>query len=246
MAPKNKKIFTAWNTFLFILVICVIIGIYMVFNGALNYQRITKCKDAPVDTFCGLKVIDLSIDKSVNKEIIKQVDLVSGKKVVIPGWKAGRTISTSDVKKDIPILFDWYVNLEDEISDVIGERVYITSDTLPTTCSVLIYEDDGDFINWHYDVNYFNGRFFTLLVPCTITDSCTEYTYYDKDNNKQSIKDKMGKSILFEGDKVFHMATEFCNKGEKRVMVSMQFSTNPTIEWYNRALMRIKDIAYIG
>jgi len=246
MAPKNKKIFTVWNTFLFFLVIGVVIGIYMVFNGALNYKRMAKCKDVPEDKFCGLKVIDLSIDNSVNKEILRHVDLGSGKKVVIPGWKAGRTISTSDVKKSIPSLFDWYVNLEDEISDIVGERVYITSDTLPTTCSVLIYENDGDFINWHYDVNYFNGRFFTLLVPCTITDSCTEYTYYDKDNNKQSIKDKMGKSILFEGDKVFHMATKFCNKGEKRVMVSMQFSTNPTIEWYNRALMRIKDIAYIG
>lgn len=143
-------------------------------------------------------------------------------------------------------MINWYLSLESKISDIIGERVYVTSKELPTTCAVLVYEDDGDFINWHYDVNYFNGKFFTLLIPCTITNTCTEYTYYDKDNIKRGIKEQKGKSILFEGDKVFHMATKFCNKGEKRVMISVQFSTDPQIAWYNKILMRIKDSAYIG
>jgi hypothetical protein len=169
-----------------------------------------------------------------------------GKRVVIPGWKAGRTISTQSIQKRMLKVYNWYKSLETYIGNTIGESVYTTSDNLPTTCAILIYEDDGDFINWHYDVNYFNGRFFTLLVPVNITNTCTEYVYYDKDGNKQSIQEEQGKAILFEGDKVFHMASPFCNKGQKRIILSVQFSTNPTISWYNNLFMRIKDIAYIG
>lgn len=177
---------------------------------------------------------------------MNQVTNGEGKRVIIPKWKAGRTISTETIQKKIPKVFDWYKSLEKQISDIIGEKVYITPDKLPTTCAILIYEEDGDFINWHYDVNYFNGRFFTLLIPVTITNTCTEYEYYDKDGNKKGIQEEWGKAILFEGDKVFHMATKFCNKGQKRVILSVQFSTNPTISWINNIFMRIKDTAYIG
>ena len=215
-------------------------------KGALNYHRIAECKNVSEKEFCGIETIDLAVPDILNKKIQNVVDTGEGKRVVISGWKAGRTIDTSTVKKVLPTLFDWYIGLEKEIGDIIGEKVYITADTLPTTCAVLIYENDGDFINWHYDVNYFNGRFFTLLIPCTFVNSCTEYTYFDKNRNKQGLKEERGKAILFEGDKVFHMATKFCNKGAKRIMISVQFSTNPTISWYNRLMMRIKDTAYIG
>lgn len=240
---KNYK-----NTITLILVsivICILVlVVYFISRGAVNYQRITECKD--VDTFCGLQTISLSVPGSLSITILKHVNSGLGTRVVLPKWKSGRTINTTTVKETMPELFEWYRGLEGQISEIIGERVYITSETLPTTCAVLIYEENGDFINWHYDVNYFNGRFFTLLIPVTVADSCTQYTYYDKNNTKQSIRDEIGRSILFEGDKVFHMATEFCAKGEKRVMVSVQFSTDPTISLFNRMLMRIKDVAYIG
>ena len=245
MASKNSARIRNYIIYAILLSILAT-GLYMVSSGALNYGRIEQCKGRPKEEFCGISTIDLSVPDDLNRKIIDVVDTGVGKRVVISGWKAGRTIDTSTVKKDLPYVFEWYKGLEDEISDIIGEKVYITSDTLPTTCAILVYEEDGDFINWHYDVNYFNGRFFTLLIPVTFVNSCTEYTYYDKEGQKQGLKEERGKSILFEGDKVFHMATKFCNNGEKRVMISVQFSTNPTISWYNRALMRIKDTAYIG
>jgi len=177
---------------------------------------------------------------------LNEVSKEEGRRVVIPAWKAGRTITTQTIIKNIPNVYDWYKGLEEKISSIIGENVYVTSNNLPTTCAILIYEKNGDFINWHYDVNYFNGRFFTLLIPVNITNHCTEYRYYDKDGNINGIKEELDKAILFEGDKVFHMASKFCNKGKQRLILSVQFSTNPTISWVNNILMRIKDIAYIG
>ena len=74
---------------------------------------------------------------------------------------------------------------------------------------------------------------------------CAHVTY-DKDGNKKGLQEERGKAILFEGDKVFHMASAFCNEGQKRIMISVQFSTNTNINWFNNILMRIKDVAYIG
>lgn len=238
----NKKIYIILSIF----AVGLLLFMYMVFKGAINYNLISNCKDIPVEKFCGLKIIDLAVPDDLKREILKEVSGGQGTRVVIPGWKAGRTISTATIQKNMPRVYDWYKSIEGYISSIIGESVYVTPDRFPTTCAILIYEEDGDFINWHYDVNYFDGRFFTLIVPVTITNTCTEYVYYDKDGNKKGLQEERGKAILFEGDKVFHMASAFCNKGEKRVMISVQFSTNPNINWFNNILMRIKDIAYIG
>ena len=243
MVRRTKILYKYKYIFIFIIILLAFL-IYMIAKGAINYNRILECKAVPERDFCGIKQISLAVPEEIRAKVL---DAKGGKRVVIPGWKAGRTISTGDVKKTLPELFEWYKSLEGPISDIIGARVYVTADNLPTTCAVLIYEEEGDFINWHYDVNYFNGRFFTLIIPCTFNDTCTEYMYHDKDNKIQGLKNTEGVSILFEGDKVFHMASKFCKKGDKkRIGISVQFSTDPTINWYNRAIMRIKDIAYIG
>jgi hypothetical protein len=248
MARKNS-IYNGLYIFLTICIVLIILWVCFTFklwNGAFNYDYIAECKQQINEKFCGLEIIDLSIPLDLKNLILSQVTKGEGKRVTLPGWKSGRTIPTNTVIKNIPQVYDWYTHLETYISNIIGEKVYITSDQLPTTCAVLIYEENNDFINWHYDVNYFNGRFFTLLIPVTVSNSCTKFTYIDKDGNTIAIKDEMGKAILFEGNKVFHMATPFCNKGEKRIILSVQFSTNPTISFYNKMLMYIKDSAYIG
>jgi len=245
--PRSRQFSVFAYVVIFVLVLLAILGLYMVNKGAVNYKRIAPCTQAPPDSFCGIEEIDLAVPDELRTRILEIANTDAGKRVVIPQWKAGRTIDTQSAMRLCPDLFTWYKGLEGKISKIIGEKVYTTSPDLPTTCAVLVYEQEGDFIHWHYDVNYFNGRFFTLIIPCTFTDTCTEYTYYDKNDQLQSLKNVRGKSILFEGDKVFHMATKFCDRGgQKRTVISVQFSTDPTISWYNRILMRIKDIAYIG
>jgi hypothetical protein len=241
---KNNKYHIV--LFILILITLLVIILHKLIIGAVNRNYIFNCKDKPIDEFCGIQKINLSAPDELKREILNQISKGEGKRIVVPGWKSGRTIITQTIQKNIPKVYDWYKNLETYIGKIIGEKVYTTPDKFPTTCAVLIYEEEGDFINWHYDVNYFNGRFFTLLIPVNITNTCTEYVYYDKDGNKQGLQEELGKAILFEGDKVFHMASPFCNKGEKRVIISVQFSTDPTISWYNNILIRIKDYAYIG
>jgi len=244
MARRVKNLFL--KIALGLLLIFMIFAGYMVYKGAINYDKLKECSVKPTEDFCGLREINLELPATLREKVRAKADTGLGKRIIIPEWKAGRTINTTQVQAEMPELFSWYEGLQAQISEQIGEQVYITDPTLPTTCAVLVYEKEGDFINWHYDVNYFNGRFFTLLIPVTLTNPCTVYSYYDKNNVKQEVPIQKGKSILFEGDKVFHMATKFCEGQGDRVVVSVQFSTDPSISLFNRGLMRIKDIAYIG
>ena len=242
-------------TVIFAVVILLCIGIYIIKRGGIySSQRLEICKSKgksknQKDEFCGIQEINLTIPEKLKQEILaKAGDPDSGKRVVLPKWKSGRTITTSEVIQSMPEVWEWYKSLTTPISSIIGKKVTVTQNFLPTSCAVLIYENDGDFINWHYDVNYFNGESFTLLVPITFTDLCTKYVYIDAHQEEKSLKNTEGKSILFEGEKVFHAATKFCRDSgnEKRIVLSMQFTSDSTISWYNRALMRLKDIAYIG
>lgn len=243
---KSKKTGLWWTLLLAPFLIIIGLFLYVASKGAINYNKLEGCKNIPDKIFCGIKRIDLSIPNLLKDQIIEEVNSGSGKRVVIPKWKAGRTIATKTVRENLPSLWAWYKSLVPRISQEIGEQVYITQEDLPTTCAILVYEEEGDFINWHYDVNYFKGRFFTLIIPVTFENTCTEYMYYDKNNEIDSLKSEYGKSILFEGDKTFHMASKYCNTGHKRVVVSVQFATDPSISFFNNMLMRIKDGAYIG
>jgi len=238
---KNLWIFI----FIGILVFIFANVLYVVKRGAIYTNKIEHCTKAPPETFCGIKEISLALPDALKQDIMAAVESGMGKRVVLDGWKGGKTISTETVMGRLSDVWTWYEDLPRRIGAEIGEPVSITQSYLPTTCAVIVYDQEGDFINWHYDVNYFEGRFFTLLVPVTFDDVCTKYTYYDKEGAIKEIDNKKDKSILFEGDKVFHMATKLC-KGERRVILSMQFATDSKISWYNRALMRIKDSAYIG
>jgi hypothetical protein len=242
MTPSRGLLY--FLVFIIIFIVCV--TLYVIKRGAIYTNKIEECQIVKPEVFCGIKQIDLSMPLNLRDEILDSVNEGLGKRIVIKGWKGGRTISTETIKDKMPNVWNWYKSLEYPISQEIGEKVVITQDYLPTTCAILVYESEGDFINWHYDVNYFEGRFFTLLIPVTFKDTCTEYTYYDAFGAKQGLKNEEGNSILFEGDKIFHMATKFCEKGYNRVVLSLQFATNSDISWHNKILMRIKDTAYIG
>jgi hypothetical protein len=102
--------------------------------------------------------------------------------------KSGITITTENVSKYAPNLIDFYKNdLIKIVSEQIGLNLYTTDLSFPTSCAILIYDREGDWINWHYDYNYYNGRFFTVLIPITNDQTCTEFQFKDKQNQVKSV-----------------------------------------------------------
>eukprot|EP00798_Chlamydomonas_sp_ICE-L_P029475 gene29475-5822_t len=194
--------------------------------------------------FCDIKILKNIVLRPVLKNRLKAIsdDPSKSKRVNIARWKAGKTADTQTLFKACPEMVGFYANMANYISNIVGEKVYNTDPRLKKTCVILIYDSKGDFINWHYDVNYYRGRFFTLLIPVSTEDTCTTFVFKNNKGVAEPIRLGKGEAILFEGERSFHMASKLC-EGNKRVILSMQFTTNNDFST-DSLLLKIKNIAY--
>ena len=184
-----------------------------------------------------------------NKDIQKRVEITTYPETIfncaLPN-KKGITISTNNIIKYAPQLINYYQNeLCKKVSQEINLKLYPTDLKFPTSCALLIYENGGDWINWHYDYNYYNGRFFTVLIPITNNITCTEFQFKDSNNDVKSINLINNNSVCFEGNYLYHRASKLCNN-QKRVILSCQFVTDNNMSLINKIRIKMKDFAYIG
>jgi hypothetical protein len=186
-----------------------------------------------------------------NKSIQKRVDIETS---ILPEFifncaipnKKGITVSTHNVVKNAPNLIEYYQNdLCKLVSNKINMELFPTDLGLPTTCVLLIYENEGDWINWHYDYNYYDGRFFTVLIPIMNNSTCTEFQFMNDKNEVKSINLTNNNSVCFEGNYLYHRASKLC-KNEKRIILSCQYVTNNNMSTLNKWRLKLKDFAYTG
>jgi len=239
------------SIFIFI-IICVCIYGYN--SGSCKINKKYICND----DFCLYKEFDVYLKNeikkeitylSANKKIQKRVNILTFPETIfncaLPN-KKGITISTNNIVKYAPNLIHFYQNdLCKLVSRQLKLNLFPTNLELPTTCALLIYENEGDWINWHYDYNYYDGRFFTLLIPITNYLTCTEFQFKNDKNEIKSINLINNNSICFEGNFLYHRASKLC-KNEKRIILSCQYVTNNHMSFLNRVRLKIKDYAYIG
>jgi hypothetical protein len=238
---------------LFILIIIVIIIVYAYNSGSCQINKKYICDN----NFCLLKEFAIELNENIKNDIDKMLENKSIQKRVsittypenifncaLPNRK-GITIPTQNIINFSPDLISYYKNgLCKKVSQLTGFKLYPTSLDFPTSCAIIIYEKEGDWINWHYDYNYYNGRFFTVLVPITNVLTCTKFQFKDKNNNIVE-KDLTNNAICFEGNYVYHRASKLC-KNQKRIMLSCQYVTDNSMSFVNQMRIKLKDYAFIG
>lgn len=241
------------NLLLLIIIILVILIVIYLNSGSCKTDKNYICNDK----FCLYKEFKINLKDNIkkdinkmldNKEIQKRVNLKSPLENIyncaLPN-KRGVTINTQQIINNHPDLINFYQNeLCKIVSNQIGLELLPTDLTYPTSCAFLIYEEEGDWINWHYDYNYYDGRFFTLLIPITSDLTCTKFQFK---NNKNEVKtiNLTENSICFEGNYLYHRATKLC-KNEKRVVLSCQYVTNNNMNLFNKIRIKLKDYTYVG
>lgn len=249
-----KKYYLYYCIVLIILFFIISIGLYGYNSGSCKINKKYICND----NFCLYKefkvyfinIIQNEINEILtHKEIQKRVNIETYPETILncalPN-KKGITISTQNVIKYAPNLIHFYKNeLCKLISNKINLHLFPTNLDLPTSCALLIYENEGDWINWHYDYNYYDGRFFTVLIPITNNLTCTEFQFKNDKNEVKSINLTNNNSICFEGNYLYHRASKLC-KNEKRIILSCQYVTDNNISIINKMRLKFKDFAYIG
>ena len=249
---KNIILYLSF-VFVFVVFVFICICLYGYNSGACKLNKKYICNN----DFClykefsiYLQDIENEIDDLIeNKEIQKRVNISSFTETIfncaLPN-KKGITISTTNILKYAPNIINFYQNdLCKLVSTQLKLNLFPTDLNLPTSCALLIYENEGDWINWHYDYNYYDGRFFTLLIPITNNLTCTEFQFKNDNNEIKSINLTNNNSVCFEGNYLYHRASKLC-KNEKRVVLSCQYVTNNKINFLNNFRLKIKDFAYIG
>lgn len=254
MKNSNYYLYLLFILFVLILFIIAAISLYGYNSGSCKIKKKYICND----DFCLYKEFNVFLEGIIkneinsvllDKKIQKRVNIETFPEEIfncaLPN-KKGVTISTTNLVKYAPNLINFYENnLCELVSDQLNLKLFPTDLTLPTSCSILIYENEGDWINWHYDYNYYDGRFFTVLIPITNNLTCTEFQFKNDNNEIKSINLTNNNSICFEGNYLYHRASKLC-KNEKRVILSCQYVTNNSMSFLNKLRLKIKDFAYIG
>jgi hypothetical protein len=239
---------------LFVFVIIICICLYGYNSGSCKVNKKYICNNH----FCLYKEFNVYLKDVIkneingltdNKEIQKRVNITTFPETIfncaLPN-KKGITISTNNIVKYAPNIINFYQN---ELCKIVSKQIKLnlfpTDLNLPTSCALLIYENEGDWINWHYDYNYYDGRFFTVLIPITNNLTCTKFQLKNDKNEIKSIHLTNNNSICFEGNYLYHRASKLC-KNEKRVILSCQYVTNNNINFLNNVRLKIKDFAYTG
>lgn len=235
--------FILFSVFVLIVVLAIIVfAAYFLFRTTHYYNHMKNCpKDS--DNFCYIKKIPLSIPK----EYIAPLLLISqeeGKRVEIIK-KRQKAISIKKLEARLPEIVEWYKTLPSVISEVVGTAVQITPIDQPNSLSLVVYEKEGDFIDWHFDTNHYSGRYFTLLIPVTFEPTCGNYQYKDANEEVQTVELKMGEAVLFEGDRVFHRGKELC-RDQRRVILSCTFTTSQYIPPSEVAINTVKNWGVFG
>lgn len=250
---KLSKLSIIIKVLIILLILIVGIIIYAYNSGSCKIQKKYICSNE----FCLYKQFQVDLSSEIkgdinsmilNKNIQKRVDMSLYPENILncalPN-KKGITISTQNIIKNSNKLINYYQNeLCYIISDLIGLKLYPTDLDFPTSCSLLIYENEDDWINWHYDYNYYQGRFFTVLIPITHDNTCTKFQFM-KDTGKIVSLDLTNNALCFEGNYLYHRASKLC-KNQKRVMLSCQYVTDNSMSVINKVRIKLKDFAYTG
>lgn len=228
--------------FLFALIILILIFAYDFFYRTLHYKNYLK-ECSIKDYFCGIKIINMDLPE---KYVSKLLDIAknNGKRVEIPK-KRQKNIASSVLLEELPEIEEYYAFAAPIVSKQIGETVLPLDKDIKNRLTLVVYEQEGDYIDWHFDTNHYEKRYFTLLVPVTFEPTCGNYQYKNSEEEDEDVEVKKGQAILFEGDKVYHRGKMLC-KDQYRVILSLTFVTSNNMNLWNYTMHKMKEFGIYG
>ena len=199
-----------------------------------------------------LATLDQFFDAGAFATLLEAAEtLVNTERSYLPAHKKGGTVAYSTLRRQAPQLAALYSSdrIRNVVGDVTGLRLLPTPEHDESSCSLLFYEKPGDHIGWHYDHNFYRGRHFTVLVPIVNRGaggglSAARLTAMIN-GAEMEIATPPNRLIIFEGARVLHKVKPIA-EGERRVVWSMTYCTDPRNSALQGLARRVKDTAFFG
>ena len=192
---------------------------------------------------------------SLVEEFMQEVDGVRPKinRNFIPKHKKGGSVSYYLLQESAPAIMALYRHSDwiGMLSQIAGAPLLLCPDEDPHACALYFYTEPGDHIGYHYDTSYYKGARYTLLIGLHDQSSsqlvCQLHTKdADREVQELSLATQPGTFIFFNGDKLYHAVTPLA-EGEERIVLTMQYVTDPAMGLGHRWFSNMKDaVGYFG
>ncbi len=172
----------------------------------------------------------------------------------IPGHKKGGSVSYYTVRQKAPAFLDLYQSgpFRAFLNRLTDADLQLCPDNDPHACALYYYTEAGDHIGFHYDTSYYKGARYTILlglvdrsVHCKLV--CELFKGHPtKTPRRLELVTEPGDMVIFNGDKLWHAVTPLAEQ-EERVVLTMEYVTNPEMGAFKRLYSNLKDsFAYFG
>ena len=193
--------------------------------------------------------------KSLVEECMREVDGVRPKinRNFIPKHKKGGSVSYYVLQESAPAILALYQHqgLINLLSHIAGVPLLLCPDTDLHACALYFYTEPGDHIGYHYDTSYYKGARYTVLIGLRDQSSsqllCRLHTKESgREVQELSLATEPGTFIFFNGDKLHHAVSPIA-EGEERIVLTLQYVTDPAMSLAHRWFSNMKDaVGYFG
>jgi len=138
----------------------------------------------------------------------------------------GKKMSYSELPTDIQKYY-YSKKIQEDVSRAVGENVYYSDESEKYRIFARLYEDEDDFLDWHYDNNFTMGNRYTLVIPIIIDKNNTsEFMIKDRlTGDEKVIPIPIGKGVVYNGSITYHSISRQ-TKGSRRMVIIIPFYTN--------------------
>lgn len=199
--------------------------------------------------------IDRFLPSTVVDHLLSEVDQVRPEmhRNFIPRHKKGGSVSYYTLVEKAPAILALYLSppLIGFLSRLTGARLLACPDADPHACALYFYTEPGDHMGFHYDTSYYKGARYTVLLGLVDRSSSRLACRLYRDNPTRETRElqiatEPGSMVIFNGDKLYHAVTPL-EKGEERIILTMEYVTNQEMGPFKRLVSNMKDaVAYFG
>lgn len=201
-------------------------------------------------------VLEHFLPGSLAEQFIREVDQVRPfvTRRYVPGHKKAGAVSFHTLLKKAPSIIALYESpaLLDFLTRLVRAPLMRCPEEDLHSCALYVYTEPGDHIGWHYDTSYYKGDRYTVLVGLIErSEQCRLVAQLYKDIPHRSLRELRiamdpGSMVIFNSDKLWHAVTPL-EEGAERIMLTLQFVTNPDMTPFKRILSDLKDtFVYFG
>jgi hypothetical protein len=172
----------------------------------------------------------------------------------IPRHKKGGSVSYYALMEKAPVFLELYRSpaFIEFMSRLVKAPLMPCPTHDPHACALYYYTEPGDHIGFHYDTSYYKGARYTVLMGLVQHSiQCQLVCQLYKNDPQRDIKELRlsttpGSMVIFNGSRLWHAITPL-EEGAERVVLTMEYVTNPEMGALNRFISNMKDaIAYFG